>query len=161
VGVESRPLGPAKWNSVSAQDFYRAVLEGEPYPVRGLIGFGSNLLLAFSDPLRGRQALAALDFYVHADMFLNPTAELADIVLPVASCFEREALRFGFEISAEAQSLVQLRKPVVPPPGAARSDTDIIFDLAVRLGLGEHFWNGDVEAAYRHQLAPSGLRICL
>ena len=159
VGVERRPLGPAKWNNVSSHDFYRAVLEGEPYPMRGLVGFGSNLLLAFSDPLRGRRALAALDFYVHADLFMNPTAELADIVLPVASCFEREALRFGFEISAEAQSLVQLRQPVVPPPGAARSDTDIIFDLAVRLGLGEHFWNGDVEAAYRHQLAPSGLSL--
>ena len=152
VGVETRPLGPAKWNNVSAQDFYRAALEGEPYPMRGLVGFGSNLLLAFSDPLRGRRALAALDFYVHADLFMNPTAELADIVLPVASCFEREALRFGFEISAEAQSLVQFRQPIVPPPGEARSDTDIIFDLAVRLGLGEHFWNGDVEAAYRHQL---------
>ena len=159
IGVETRPLGPAKWNNVSTHDFYRAVLEGEPYPVRGLVGFGSNLLLAFSDPLRGRQALAALDFYVHADLFMNPTAELADIVLPVASCFEREALRFGFEISAEAQSLVQLRQPVVPPPGAARPDTDIIFDLATRLGLGEHFWGGDVQAAYRHQLAPSGLSL--
>jgi anaerobic selenocysteine-containing dehydrogenase len=90
---------------------------------------------------------------------MNPTAELADIVLPVASCFEREALRFGFEISAEAQSLVQLRRPIVPPPGEARPDTDIIFDLAVRLGLGAHFWDGDVQAAYRHQLAPSGLTL--
>ena len=159
VGAEQRPLGPAKWNNVSTHDFYRAVLESEPYAMRGLIGFGSNLLLAFSDPLRGRRALAALDFYVHADLFMNPTAELADIVLPVASCFEREALRFGFEISAEAQSLVQFRQRVAPPPGVARSDTDIIFDLAVRLGLGEHFWNGDVEAAYRHQLTPSGLTL--
>jgi anaerobic selenocysteine-containing dehydrogenase len=157
VGIEKRPLGPAKWNNVS--DFYGAVLENEPYPMRGLVGFGSNLSLAFSDPLRGRKALAALDFYVHVDLFMNPTAELADIVLPVASCFEREALRFGFEISAEAQSLVQLRQPVVPPPGEARSDADNIFDLAVRLGLGEHFWNGDVEAAYRHRLAPSGLSL--
>jgi anaerobic selenocysteine-containing dehydrogenase len=159
VGVETRPLGPAKWSNVSAQDFYRAALDGEPYPMRGLVGFGSNLLLAFSDPLRGRRALATLDFYVHADLFMNPTAELADIVLPVASCFEREALRFGFEISAEAQSLVQFRQRIVPPRGEARSDVDIIFDLAVRLGLGEHFWNGDVEAAYRHQLGPSGLSL--
>jgi anaerobic selenocysteine-containing dehydrogenase len=159
VGVEQRPLGPAKWNNVSIHDFYRAVLDSEPYPMRGLVGFGSNLLLAFSDPLRGRRALAALDFYVHADLFMNPTAELADIVLPVSSCFEREALRLGFEISAEAQSLVQFRQPVVPPPGEARSDTDIIFGLAVRLGLGEHFWNGDVDMAYRHQLAPSGLNL--
>jgi anaerobic selenocysteine-containing dehydrogenase len=159
IGVEERPLGPAKWNNVSAQDFYRAVLEGKPYPIRGLIGFGSNLLLAFSDPLKGRRALAALDFFAHLDLFMNPTAELADIVLPVASCFEREGLRFGFEISAEAQSLVQLRQRIVPPPGAARSDTDIIFDLALRLGLGEHFWDGDVEAAYRFQLAQCGLSL--
>jgi anaerobic selenocysteine-containing dehydrogenase len=159
IGTETRPLGPARWNNVSAQDFYRAVLDSEPYPMRGLVGFGSNLLLAFSDPLRGRQALAALDFYLHADLFMNPTAELADIVVPVASCFEREGLRFGFEINADAQSLVQLRQAVVPPQGEARSDIDIIFDLAVRLGLGEHFWNGDVEAAYRHQLTQSGLSL--
>ena len=91
---------------------------------------------------------------------MNPTAELADIVLPVASCFEREALRFGFEIQRRgAIAVVQVRQPIVPPPGVARSDTDIIFDLAVRLGLGEHFWNGDVEAAYRFQLAQSGLSL--
>ena len=116
-------------------DFYRAMLEGTPYPVRGLIGFGANMLLAQADRHRGRAALAALDFYAHADLFMTPTAALADIVLPIASCFEREALKIGFEISAEAQSLVQLRQAVVPPPGEARSDTDVVFELADRLGL--------------------------
>src|SRR6202035_5438437 len=82
---------------------------------------------------------------------MNPTAELADVVLPVASAFEREALKIGFEISEEAQSLIQLRPAVVPPPGEARPDTDIVFDLAARLGLAEQFWNGDIDAAYRHQ----------
>ena len=100
-----------------SRELYRAILEGKPYPVRGLIGFGANMLLAHADGRSGREALAALDFYVHADLFMNPTAELADIVLPVASPFEREALKIGFEISPEAQSLVQLRPAVVPPPG--------------------------------------------
>jgi anaerobic selenocysteine-containing dehydrogenase len=90
---------------------------------------------------------------------MNPTAELADIVLPVASPFEREGLKIGFDVSAMAQSLVQLRQPVVEPRGEARSDTDIIFDLACRLGLGEHFWDGDVEAGHRRQLAPSGVSL--
>jgi anaerobic selenocysteine-containing dehydrogenase len=159
IGFAERPLGPARWNHVSPQDFYRAVLEDTPYPVRGLIGFGANLLLAHGDPVRGRAALVALDFYAHADLFMTPTAALADIVLPVASCFEREALKIGFEISAEAQSRVQLRHAIVAPPGEARSDTDVIFDLAARLGLGEHFWNGDVDAGYRQQLAPSGISL--
>ena len=47
----------------------------------------------------------------------------------------------------------------MPPPGEARPDTDIIFDLAGRLGLGEQFWNGDIDAAYRHQLAPTGVTL--
>jgi len=96
---------------------------------------------------------------VHADLFMNPTAELADIVLPVASPFEREALKIGFEVNTDAQSLVQLRHRVVAPRGEARSDTEIVFDLACRLGLGDQFWNGDIEAAYRHQLAPSGVSL--
>jgi anaerobic selenocysteine-containing dehydrogenase len=141
IGVAERPLGPARWNHVSPRDFYRAVLEDTPYPVRG------------------RAALAALDFYAHADLFMTPTAAVADVVLPVASCFEREALKIGFEISAEAQSHVQLRQAIVAPPGEARSDTDIVLGLATRLGLGEHFWNGDVDAAYRQQLGPSGISL--
>jgi anaerobic selenocysteine-containing dehydrogenase len=156
LGLVERPLGPSRWQSVTTDDLYRAILEQRPYPVRGLVGFGANLLLSHADGRRGREALAALDFYVHADLFMNPTAELADIVLPAASAFETEALKVGFEVSAAAQSLIQLRPRVVAPRGEARSDTQIVFDLACRLGLGAHFWEGDIEAAYRHRLSPSG-----
>ena len=80
-------------------------------------------------------------------------------MLPVASAFEREALKLGFEVSAEAQSHVQLRQRVVEPRGESRSDTEIVFDLAVKLGLGKHFWEGDIEAAYRHQLGQTGVTL--
>jgi len=159
VGRAERPLGPARTGSVGTQDLYRAILEGTPYPVRAMIGFGANMLLAHADGIRGREALAALDFYAHADLFMNPTAEMADVVLPVASAFEREGLKIGFEISQEAQSLIQLRPAVVPPRGEARPDTDIVFGLAARLGLSDQFWHGDIEAAYRHQLAPTGVTV--
>jgi anaerobic selenocysteine-containing dehydrogenase len=115
--------------------------------------------MAHGDSARGRDALAALDFFVHADLFMNPTAEQADIVLPVTSAFEAEGLKVGFEINEAAQSLVQLRRPLVTARGEARSDLQIIFALATRLGLGQHFWNGDLDAAFRHQLAPSGVKL--
>jgi anaerobic selenocysteine-containing dehydrogenase len=159
VGLAERPLGPSRWGYPTTRDLYRAILEGEPYPVRGMLGFGANMLLAHADGRSGREALKALDFFAHLDLFMNPTAELADIVLPVASAFEREGLKLGFEISAAANSLIQLRPAVVPSPGEARSDTAIIFDLAARLGLAEQFWNGDIDAAYRHQLAPTGISL--
>src|SRR5262249_52074615 len=100
-----------------------------------------------------------LDFYAHADLFMSPTAEMADVVLPVASAFEREGLKIGFEISQDAQSLIQLRPAVVPPRGEARPDADVIFGLAARLGLAGQFWHGDIEAVYRHQLAPTGVTL--
>jgi anaerobic selenocysteine-containing dehydrogenase len=90
---------------------------------------------------------------------MTPTAQLADIVLPVTTPFESEALKIGFEVSQAAQSLVQLRQPLVAPRGEARSDLQIVFDLATRLGLGAHFWDGDIDAAFRHQLAPSGITL--
>jgi anaerobic selenocysteine-containing dehydrogenase len=159
LGLPRRPLGSSRWEVVTSDDVYTAALDGRPYRIRGLVGFGSNLLLAYADSRRGRDALAALDFYVHTDLFMNPTAELADLVLPVASPFETEGLALGFEVSEAAQSRVQLRRPLVAPPGEARSDLQIIFALATRLGLGRHFWDGDVDAGLRHQLAPSGLSL--
>jgi anaerobic selenocysteine-containing dehydrogenase len=159
LGLPERPLGPSRWQFVTSDELYRGILEQQPYGVHGLVGFGANLLLSHADGHRGRKALGALDFYVHADLFMNPTAELADVVLPVASAFEREALKVGFEVSPDAQSLVQLRQRVVDPRGEARSDTEIVFDLACRLDLGAHFWDGDIEAAYRYQLGPSGMSL--
>jgi anaerobic selenocysteine-containing dehydrogenase len=159
IGVAERPLGPPRFEFVTGEDFYTAALEGRPYRARGLVSFGSNLAMAHGDSARGRDALQALDFHVHLDLFMSPTAEQADIVLPVSGPFEAEGLKVGFEISQEAQSLVQLRAPLVPPVGEARSDLQVIFDLAARLGLAERFFGGDVDAGWQHQLEPSGVTL--
>jgi anaerobic selenocysteine-containing dehydrogenase len=115
--------------------------------------------MAHGDSARGREALQTLEFHVHLDLFMSPTAEQADIVLPVTGPFEAEGLKIGFEISQEAQSLVQLRAPLVPPVGEARSDVDIIFDLATRLELDEQFFGGDKDAGWEFQLAPSDVTL--
>ncbi len=156
VGYEQRPLGTARYGFVTGEDFYTAALERR---IRALVAFGGNMVMAHGDSARGRDALRNLDFFVQADLFMTPTAELADIVLPVTTPFEAEALKIGFEYSQEAQSLVQLRRPLVAPRGEARSDLQIVFELATRLGLAEHFWDGDIDAAYRHQLEPSGVSL--
>jgi anaerobic selenocysteine-containing dehydrogenase len=159
IGLAARPIGPARAGWVTARDLYDAIIEGKPYPVRGLVGFGANLVVSHADGARAREALRRLEFFVHADLFMNPTAELADLVLPVASAWERDGLRCGFEVSQAAEQLVQYRPAAVEPRGEARSDSRIVFELAKRLGLGNQFWDGDIEAGYRHLLAPSGLAL--
>jgi anaerobic selenocysteine-containing dehydrogenase len=159
LGLAERPLGPAAAGSVTSDALYRAVLEAQPYRVRGLVGFGANLLLSHAEAARGAAALRTLEFHVQSDLYLTPTAAYADIVLPIASAWEREGLRVGFGLDQDACELVQFRPAVVAPRGEARADLDVVFDLAVRLGLGNEFWHGNVDAALDHHLAPSGLTL--
>jgi anaerobic selenocysteine-containing dehydrogenase len=159
LGLGKRPLGPPAQGWVTARDVYRAVLEGDPYPVRMLVSFGTNILVSQPDADTARRTLAQLEFHVHADFFLNPTAAYADIVLPAATSWEREGLRTGFDTSLAGLRRVQLRPPVVAPIGAARSDTDIVLGLADRLGLADKFFGCDADRGHDAGLARTGLTV--
>jgi anaerobic selenocysteine-containing dehydrogenase len=159
LGRSERPLGPPAKGWVTSRDFARAVLESEPYPVRGLVSFGANPLLTKPNTPTLVPALCALDVYIHADMFLNPTADYADLVLPVASPWERTGLAAGFQLGERGSGWLHLRQAVLGPLGESRSDTAIVFALAERLGLGEHFFDGDQRAGLREVIARTGVSL--
>ena len=159
LGLEERPLGPEIQGWINTDALYDAILDHRPYQVRALVNFGKNILYTHADGPRGARALGALEFMVHADLFMNPTAANADIVLPVASAWEREGLCTDFLVDQEASAYAQLRPAIIEARGETRSDMEIVFALAQRLGLGNLFWNGDRDAAYRHQLEPSGITL--
>jgi anaerobic selenocysteine-containing dehydrogenase len=158
LGIEKHPLGPnADPGLVQAAEVYDAILTGRPYPIKALVLFGSDPLLGHGDPLRGKAALEAVDFYVHVDTTINPSAMFADLLLPASTCWEHEALLPFSEIAEDTMNWAQLRPAVATPVGESRSDIEIIFDLAQRLDLTEQFFGGDLEAAFAHQLAPAQL----
>ena len=70
----------------------RAMREGVPYPVKAFLVFGNNTLTTYGNARQAREALLALDLLVVTDLFMTPTAELADIVLPAASWPELDQL---------------------------------------------------------------------
>lgn len=159
LGLDRHPLGPPSQGWISSKELCEAIISGKPYPVRGLMGFGNNLLVTQADPLRTTQALKSLEFYVHLDLFMNPTAEFADIVLPVNTPWEHEAVKVGFEITQRAQERIQHRPRMMAPVGNSRSDTEVIVDLAQRLDMGDQFFNGDISAGLNYQLEPLGLTV--
>ncbi|PJX21055.1 molybdopterin oxidoreductase [Advenella sp. S44] len=159
LGLRELPLGPPSMGWITTRDFSQAVLRQDPYPVRTLMSFGTNLLVSQAETARNREALQALDFHVHVDMYMNPTALNADIVLPANMPWEREALKLGFEISQAAVEHVQLRPKMVEPAGQSRADYEIVLDLAQRLGLTEEFFGADMDACWNHQLAPLGISV--
>jgi anaerobic selenocysteine-containing dehydrogenase/ferredoxin-NADP reductase len=159
IGLARRPLGPPRRGKIVAQDLYTAILDGDPYRVHGVVGFGSNLIQAHSDPARGHRAYRALDFYVHCDLFENPTARHADILLPVNTQYEHDGFKIGFGSGRAAEEHIQYRPRLVEPLGESRSDNQVIFALADALGLREHFFGGDIDAGRAYQLAPTGLTL--
>ncbi|HEX6174179.1 MAG TPA: molybdopterin dinucleotide binding domain-containing protein, partial [Candidatus Binatia bacterium] len=160
LGIAQHPLGPpTDPGLVQAAAVYQAILTERPYPIKALVLFGSDPLLGHGDPLHGKAALEAVDFYIHVDTTLNPSATFADLVLPATTCWEHEALMPSFEMAEDTLNWAQLRPAVAKPVGESRSDMAIIFDLAQRLGLAEQFFNGDIEEAFKHQLAPAGIFI--
>ncbi len=48
---------------------------------------------------------------------------------------------------------------VVEPLGETRSDWRFYLDLAVRMGYGEHFWQGDMDAFMNEMLARYGVTV--
>jgi anaerobic selenocysteine-containing dehydrogenase len=161
LAYDRRPLGPAgiPGSSIQAYEVFESILTGDPYRVKALVALGGNILTANSHSLRGREALAQLDFYVQTELFMTPSAELADIVLPAATFYESFHVRLGFPNLLSSRRWIQYRPKAIPPLYETRSDMEILFDLACRLGLGGHFWDGDIEKAFNNQLKPLGLTI--
>jgi anaerobic selenocysteine-containing dehydrogenase len=141
------PLNPG----VRHSRLWDAVLEEDPYPVKALLLMGTNPLLTASDPLRGEEALRKLEFSVAIDLFMNPTAQLADIVLPAASWLEQDdvaEMHFIWCVLAR-QKLIEV--------GECWDDKKILIELARRMGMEDAFPWRDVREYCDFVLEGAGL----
>ena len=130
-----------------------ALLEDTPYPVKSALVMGCNPLLTWANSSRVYEALQRLEFLAVADMFMTPTAMLADLVLPAASYLEFDAV--VVKHLGKGDTYVQAQRKAVQI-GQCRSDLDIVISLAHRLGLSDHFWK-DVRKYLDNYLKPVGI----
>jgi len=133
------------------QSLIRTIVEEDPYPIHVTFVQGANPLLSFSNAQETYRALKKLDFLVVSDMFMTPTAALADIVLPVASYLEFDSI-----VAPPYSHAVILVQQKVTRIGECWSDYEILCELANKLGLGEYFWDTE-EECLDAILKPAGL----
>ncbi len=129
----------------------QAMREGTPYPVKAFLVFGNNTLTTFANSALVYESLMKLDFMVCADLFMTPTAELADIVLPAASWPEIDQVA-GLPTVAANVVLANQRAVRI---GECMSDEEIFVDLARRMKLP--VGTESVEEVLNLQLARGGL----
>jgi formate dehydrogenase major subunit len=97
--------------------------------IRGMYILGENPFVSDPNSNNVRKGLSSLDFLAVQDIFLTETAEFADVILPASSYFEKT----GTYTNTDRR--VQVGRQVLPCPGEARPDWEIICDLANRFGL--------------------------
>ena len=121
------PVPPTRGWHMS--EMFEAMEHGE---FRALYVLGENPLQSEADQAQTRHRLESLDLLIVQDMFLTATAALADVVFPAAAGWcESE----GTVTNSERR--VQRVRKALDPPGEARDDVSILFDLARRMG---HDW---------------------
>ena len=109
--------------------------------LQALYVIGENPVQSEADQHRARHLLSTRDFMVVQDIFLTATAELADVVLPAAAAWAESE---GTVTNSERR--VQRVRKALDPPGQARDDLAIIFDIARAMG---HEWGEpSAEAAW-------------
>jgi anaerobic selenocysteine-containing dehydrogenase len=109
------------------------VMVDHPERIRALIVEGSNPILSFSDAGSWREAFGKLDLSVVIDPAFTETARLADYVLPAACGYEKWEM--AIFPKRHPQIDVQLRPPVVPPPGEALPEAEIYTRLVEKMGI--------------------------
>lgn len=126
----------AMWNAelsreegLTVVEIMHAARRGE---IRGMYVMGENPAMSDPDLSHAREGLAALEHLVVQEIFLTETACYADVILPASVFVEKDGT------FTNTDRRVQLGRRVLPPPGEARQDLDIIQELARRLGQD---WN--------------------
>lgn len=140
------------YNIAHPSGVWPAITEGKPYPVKAMLAIGSNSVVSTEDAKLVREALMKLDFFAASDLFVNPTVELADIVLPATHWSERDEI-----VDAYTKNYIFCHPKIVDPPEECREDKEILIELAKKLGM-EGYWNS-VEEALNYRLERVGMTL--
>ena len=140
---------------------FKAMITGDPYPVKACIVQADNPMLAFTNTKLVYEALKSLDLLVVHDYFMTPTAALADYALPAATWLERCSR--GYPTMDVEQVSMAGSMPVVERfEGGTdvdfRDDYEFWYGLADRLGFGDKYWGPTMEDMMDGQVEPFGMK---
>jgi anaerobic selenocysteine-containing dehydrogenase len=108
-----------------------------PLQIRALFVSAGNPVLSVPDGHALERALGQLDLFVSLDFYVNETNRHADYVLPATTLYERDDVPIAF-LGFFTQPFIQVTDAVVPPPGEAREEWQIIEAISRRIGVAPY-----------------------
>lgn len=132
IGEKEFPFFVDSLGNCQFTKFPQAVLENDPYPLRGLFNIGSVISQVYPSSQLFEQALIELDYFVTADRFMTKDAYYADLILPATTYYEDDTF-------AVYPGKIELSPRVVEPVGESKSNYEILHTVADALGYGEYY----------------------
>jgi molybdopterin-containing oxidoreductase family molybdopterin binding subunit len=127
------PKGTSIYTLLEPMDFCDAVEKGKPFPVKAAWFPIDNFAQQMSDRNRVIAAMKQLEFIVVSDYSLTATADLADVVLPACTYFEKT------DLLSSNNFYLQYMPKIIDPLFESKSDLDAINMIAEKMGYGEYF----------------------
>jgi anaerobic selenocysteine-containing dehydrogenase len=109
---------------------------------------GNNGLSGFADSRTTYETFKNLDFISSQELFMTPTTALADIVMPVASWLEADAVFSGPTL---ADHVILCQQKTAEPIGECKPDEIILMELCRR--MGKDYGADTLEEIHEEQLS--------
>ncbi|HUL57681.1 MAG TPA: molybdopterin dinucleotide binding domain-containing protein [Anaeromyxobacteraceae bacterium] len=138
------------------QELFEPMITGKPYPITGLVLYGTNVLHTVPNVPRTKEALAKLDFVLTIDVLPQDHVAWSDVVLPEATSLERHD---DLWTCAHKTPYLAMREPAVEPLYETRPGWWIAKELGRRLGLEEFFPWQSAEEYLNQRLGSIGLTL--
>jgi thiosulfate reductase/polysulfide reductase chain A len=119
------------------RELVQATLTGKPYPIKGWIVYGQNILESIPQRQRTLKAIEQLEFMAVVDVLPTEQTNYADLVLPEATYLERydpPAI-----VTTAKRPFVSIRQPAIQPLYESKPGWWIAKQMASRLGLEAFF----------------------
>lgn len=134
-------------------ELFRAMADEKPYPVKAFFSLGNNTMMSFANQPQIKRAIMNQELVVTHELFMTPTANLADYVLPGDTWLERPNIHDSWNW----RSWLVTSEKGMEPPEECKSVFYFWKELAGRFGLGEYFPWRSIEELLDYRLKPLGM----
>ncbi len=155
IGHNRYPLFAAGRHEGQGMLLTRAILDDDPYPVRGIICAGGNPMVTFPSVRGHENALGKVDFLAVFDLFMTPTARMADLVFPGADHLDNLELH---DYGRVGVPYLGLMRPATRTPKGWPT-WKFLFELSRRLDLAYLFPWKDNRQALAYRLSDSSVAL--
>ncbi len=133
----------------------RAMSHGDPYPVKGFLNVGSDPVSSYTDARHMHDGFMSLDLLVSVDIFMVPTAQMSDFIMPAAVWGEK----YDMHNHWDWHTFMIAGDKAVEPLGEAKEEYHFFRELGRRTGQAEYWPWDDHKELINWRLKDHGMTI--